>query len=165
MSELRIEAILEALDQGKVGFIVIGGLAVGWHGFVRATKDIDIVPDPAPPNLTRLAAVLERLNARVEGLGEFDPAELPSPLVPEALSGGGNWVLETDLGRLDIMQTQRDLELWAELNDAAVEGELFGRPVRFCDYDGLVKLKRDAARPQDLHDLEQLAIARNEPLG
>lgn len=165
MSELRIEAILEALDRGGVDFIVIGGLAVGWHGFVRATKDIDIVPDPEPANLRRLAAVLERLNARVEGLEEFDPAELPSPLESEALSGGGNWVLETDLGRLDIMQTQRDLELWAELSAASVEGALFGRPVRFCDYDGLVKLKRDAARPQDLLDLEQLAIARGESPG
>ncbi len=35
------------------------GVAVGVHGFVRATKDLGIVPDPTPDNLARLARLLK----------------------------------------------------------------------------------------------------------
>ena len=33
---------------------MIGGVAVAFHAFVRATKDADIVPAPYPGNLDRL---------------------------------------------------------------------------------------------------------------
>jgi hypothetical protein len=47
--------LLFALSQARVRFVVIGGVAVGVHGFVRATEDLDIVPDPDLENLARLA--------------------------------------------------------------------------------------------------------------
>jgi hypothetical protein len=31
--------------------LIIGGVAVGFHGYVRATKDVDVVLAPHPPNL------------------------------------------------------------------------------------------------------------------
>jgi hypothetical protein len=49
------DELLLALTRAQIGFIVIGGVAVGVHGFVRATKNLDIVPDPSPENLARLA--------------------------------------------------------------------------------------------------------------
>jgi hypothetical protein len=39
------------------------------HGFVRATKDLDIVPNPAPENLARLARVLVDIEAQHVGVG------------------------------------------------------------------------------------------------
>ena len=74
--ELDIEGILEALVEANV-FLLIGGVAVGFHGYVRATKDVDVVPSPDPENLGRLAGVLEQLGAEVEGSEEFEDAELP----------------------------------------------------------------------------------------
>ncbi len=47
------------------------------HGFVRATKDLDIVPAPSPENLERLARVLVELGAQHVGVGEFSPEEFP----------------------------------------------------------------------------------------
>ena len=55
---LDVDAILHALAEMEVEFVLIGALAVGMHGAVRATKDVDIVPDPAPANLERLAAAV-----------------------------------------------------------------------------------------------------------
>lgn len=49
------DELLLALLGAGVRFVVIGGVAVGVHGFVRATEDRDIVPDPDPENLNRLA--------------------------------------------------------------------------------------------------------------
>jgi hypothetical protein len=37
-------------------------VAVGFHGYVRATKNLDIVPAPDPANLERLAGVLRDLD-------------------------------------------------------------------------------------------------------
>ena len=45
--------LLLALTGAQVEFIVIGGVAVGVHGFTRATKDLDIVPDHESAHLRK----------------------------------------------------------------------------------------------------------------
>jgi len=149
VSELDIRGILAALEEEGVEFLLIGGVAVGFHGFVRGTKDVDVVPAPDPENLARLSRVLE-------------DQELPNPLDPEALALGGNWVLNTRLGRFDIMQWIGDDALWEKLSRTAVETELGDLKLKIVDYDGLVALKEQAGRPQDLIDLQRLREARGE---
>lgn len=162
MPELDIQGILEALAGDEVEFLIIGGVAVGFHGFVRGTKDVDIVPNPEPDNLARLAKALAALDAYVDGAEEFADDELPDPLDPDALALGGNWVLETRLGRFDVMQWIGEDPLWEKLAPAAVEAEIGGLVLKVVDYDGLVALKEEAGRPQDLIDLERLREARGE---
>jgi predicted nucleotidyltransferase len=162
VSELDIQGIFAALDREGVEFLVIGGVAVGFHGFVRATKDIDIVPNPDPENLEKLAGMLARLDAQIEGAEEFEGEGLPDPLDPEALALGGNWVLRTRLGRFDIMQWIGDDPLWGKLSPTAIEAEIGGLPVKFASYESLVALKEQAGRPQDLIDLQRLREARGE---
>lgn len=72
-----------------VDFVVIGGFSLAVHGVVRATKDIDIVPDPSRENLRRLGAALDELEARID-LGGLDPSELGIALDAEGLGHGGN---------------------------------------------------------------------------
>jgi hypothetical protein len=60
------DELMEALVAAGVRFILIGGLAVGVHGAVRATRDMDIVPDPNSQNLERLAAVYGQLDVLQE---------------------------------------------------------------------------------------------------
>jgi hypothetical protein len=45
------------LASADVRFVIIGGIAVAVHGYMRATKDLDIAPDPDRANLARLAHV------------------------------------------------------------------------------------------------------------
>jgi hypothetical protein len=160
--ELDIQGIFEALDRGDVDFLVIGGVAVGFHGFVRGTKDVDIVPSPDIENLERLAEVLSGLEAQVDGAGDFQSEELPNPLAAEALALGGNWVLNTCLGRFDVMQWIGDDALWEKLSPTAVEAKVGGSMVKFASYENLVSLKEHAGRPQDLIDLQRLREARSE---
>lgn len=160
MAELDIRGILEELDRAGVEFLVIGGVAVGFHGYVRATKDVDIVPAPDPENLAKLAAVLDTLDAQLEGADDFADGELPDPLDPEALALGGNWVLRTRLGRFDIMQWIGEDELWGRLSPTAIEAEIGGLVVRIVSYEELIALKEKAGRPEDLIDLQRLRQAR-----
>jgi predicted nucleotidyltransferase len=160
LAELDIQGILGELVRDGVDFLVIGGVAVGYHGHVRATKDIDVVPAPDPANLERLALVLKRLEAEVEGAGDFASDELPDPLDPKALALGGNWVLLTKLGRLDVMQWIGNDPLWQKLSPDAIEDQIGDLPIKFVSYEDLVELKEQAARPEDLTDLERLRQAR-----
>ncbi|HVD41522.1 MAG TPA: nucleotidyltransferase [Solirubrobacterales bacterium] len=156
MPELDIQAILQRLVEGKVEFLLIGGVAVGYHGHVRATKDVDVVPAPDRENLERLAQVLRDLEAEIEGAEDFEEGELPDPLDPSTLELGGNWVLATRLGRLDVMQWIGDAALWEDLSPRALEDSIGGLPIKIVSYEDLVKLKELAGRPEDLADLQRL---------
>lgn len=162
MPELDIYGILAELNREGVEFLLIGGIAVGFHGYVRATKDIDIVPASDAGNLGRLARALRNLDAALEGAEEFADEELPNPLDPDGLGQGGNWVLSTRLGHLDIMQWIGEEALWAKLAPAAIDAEVDGLPIRVVGYEDLIALKTAAGRPEDLTDLQRLRQARGE---
>ena len=59
MEVRSIEAIVRALNEADAQYLIVGGLAVNAHGFVRLTRDIDIVLGLGTMNATRgLAALL-----------------------------------------------------------------------------------------------------------
>jgi hypothetical protein len=160
------EPLLATLVEHGVDLIVVGGYAVAAHGHVRATKDIDICPDPAEDNLRRLAAALAELEADPIGLDDFAAGEFD--LVPdfEGLKMGGNWTLMTKHGRLDVMQYLPGLGAdgggWRQLDRHAVTRQFLGHECRFCSYEDLIKMKQSADRPQDRIDVENLKAARSE---
>jgi hypothetical protein len=161
--ELDAGTLLRALVEHGVFFVVIGGLAVNFHGFVRATKDLDIIPGPDPANARRLFDALDQLDAAPREIGDLRPKEMPVEWGPEALDHGGNWVLMTSAGRIDVLQWVSGVEGWEELRGRAVEAELpgIGR-VWFASYDDLVAMKSAANRPIDVVDLDQLRRIRED---
>ncbi len=76
----------------------------------------------------------------------------------DGLSSGGNWVLSTTFGRLDIMQDVPGLRDYRHLRDGAVEvnGTLY------AGYDELLSMKSAAGRDEDLRDIAALKQARGE---
>lgn len=160
---LDAAALFRRLREAEVRYVIIGGFAVIAHGFLRFTKDLDVCPDPALENLTRLAAMLAELGAQHAGLGDFGPEELPfDPTDPSQLAEGGNFRLETPLGDLDIMQWIPGVpgELaFDHLARDAITASVHGVPVTVCSLGDLRAMKRAADRPQDRIDLECLSIA------
>jgi hypothetical protein len=157
---LNPEPLLRALHEAGVQHIIIGGFAVNAHGVIRPSKDLDIVPDPDPANLERLADLLDHLDARHVGLGEMKADEFPfDPRRPEDLLAGTNFRLETRLGDLDLMQWVAGIDadpVYGALAAEAIEGELDGIQLRVCGLEHLVAMKRAAGRPRDLDDLRLL---------
>jgi hypothetical protein len=152
--------LLLALSEAQVRFVVIGGVAVGVHGFVRATKDLDIVPDPTPDNLARLARLLKEIEARQIGADELEPEEFPyDPTDPAQLAEGANFRLDTSHGALDVMQWVPGIDTdsaYPELDQQAVEVAFRGTTIRVCGIEHLRTMKRTAARERDLMDLREL---------
>jgi hypothetical protein len=166
VSQLEADAILRLLLEAKIDFVVIGGLAVAAHGFVRATKDVDIVPNPDPTNLAAFEDVLYAINARPIERADFRAREMPVEWEPGALLYGGNWALESDYGRIDVLQYIHEVEVietYVELRDRALVVDVpdVGK-VRFASLEHLELMKRVAGRPQDLNDLEELRRLRSE---
>lgn len=164
---LRPEPLVATLVDHEVDFIVVGGYAVAAHGFPRATKDIDICPDPDEENLERLAEALGALEASPIGLDEFEGESDLEPNL-EGLKVGGNWTLLTKHGRLDVLQTfsfegaDEGEGEHRNLSPHAVERDFLGHRVKFCSYEDLLRMKQAAGRAQDKVDMESLKAARGE---
>jgi hypothetical protein len=152
--------LLLALSRAQVEFVIIGGVAVGVHGYIRATKDLDIVPNPSGQNLQRLARLLHEINAQHAGLEDFSADELPyDPTDPAQLAEGANFRLETSLGPLDVMQWVAGVDsdpAYTQLASAALPVTFRDTAIAVCSLKDLVAMKRAAGRPQDLEDLRRL---------
>jgi hypothetical protein len=148
-----LRALTAALHEHEVEFVVVGGVAVGAHGYLRATRDLDIVPDPERANLSRLAAALEGMEATLplaDGRA-FDVAR-DTP----RLKRGENLTLDTAHGALDVIQHAPGVPSFATLSADALDSELLGVPVRICSLAHLRAMKAVGRRTQDKADLENL---------
>lgn len=157
MSGVDIPGLLRAFDDGEVGYVLIGATALAAHGPVRATEDVDVVPDPDPENLRRLDNVLASLDARLAD----DPSRGLGPEERAALAQGRNLTLETAFGGLDVVQQLAGVPSYAELADDAVEMELFGIGVLVCSRRHLRAMKLARGSHRDLADLEDLDAAED----
>src|SRR6266487_1579909 len=59
---------LQLLNDHQVEYLLIGGYAVGYHGYPRATGDMDIWVAVNPDNATKLVAVLTAFGFGATGL-------------------------------------------------------------------------------------------------
>ncbi len=64
MKLASFEALAAALEAASVRCPVAGGLAVGAHGYLRFTKDVDIVVQLIPDNIERTFSALASLGYR-----------------------------------------------------------------------------------------------------
>ena len=63
------QEILRVLTAYGVDFVVIGGIAVQAHGYIRWTKDLDVIVKPTALNFSRLTEALQELEAELRGSG------------------------------------------------------------------------------------------------
>jgi predicted nucleotidyltransferase len=153
LTEFDLRALLELLNQRGIRFVVIGGVAVAAHGYIRGTEDLDVVPDPDPTNLEKLVAVLNELEATLPNAKgrRFDPAT-----DTRVVRQGGSVTADTKFGGLDVVQRAQGIPPYTQLDEDAVDSELLGIPVRVCSLSRLREMKAAQGRSQDQADLENL---------
>lgn len=139
--------LLRLVTEHDIPFVVIGGWAVISHGYVRLTRDVDLLVPDRDEVHARAAELMASVNA-VEPTGARIAA---GARIPDT-----GWQLLTDHGRIDWL-----LEGLAPLDFATVlarseETDMDGVPFRYAGLATIVAFKRLAGRPQDRQDLEEL---------
>jgi len=155
---LRLRELLERLVGADVRFVLVGGLAVNAWGYLRGTRDVDVVPDPSKENLERLDSLLKELGGKVEVEGRL----LDSNAISMFLSTGDRTLVATELGHVDVLQGLPQVPSFDALDAEAADVNLGGMVVRVCSLDHLLAMKRASERPRDRDDLEALEAAQED---
>jgi len=150
-------AILQALHDADVEFVVIGGIAGQAHGSPMITRDLDICYQQSRANLERLALVLQNLAAIRRG-----QPDVTIPLDARALLAGDVFTLTTRFGDLDLLGNPDPGMTFETLESNAVVVEQGGRRILVAGLDDLAVMKRAAGRTKDLLALEHLGALREE---
>jgi hypothetical protein len=141
-SDLR--EFLQLLNTNVVEYIVVGGVAVGFHGYPRYTGDLDVWVRPTAENAKRVFKAISEFGFGNIGLQPED-FEQPHRTVQ----------LGFPPFRLDILTGITGVEnddLWS----SRVKAELEGIPVEVIGRDDLIRNKEATRRPQDIADADKL---------
>ncbi len=152
-----LRALRVLLDRG-VRFVMIGGFGARLHGSPTLTNDLDVCYARDRENLVALAEALSELHARLRGA----PPDVPFLLDAETLERGDHFTFATDAGSLDCLGTPSGVSGYEDLLATAAPMDLDGLRVLVASIDDLIRMKRAAARPKDLIEVEVLGALREE---
>lgn len=145
------ERLIKVLAKHRVDFVLIGALAARLQGFPRLTADADITPARDRDNLSRLAAALRDLNARV--FTEAVPKGLTFDCSAQTLSRAETWNFVTSAGRLDLAFTPSGTTGYEDLIRGALRFEVYGVELLAASLEDIIRSKEAADRPQDRQDV------------
>lgn len=140
-------AFLRSLSDHHVEYLLIGGYAVGYYGYVRGTADIDVWVRADPQNAERVVAALIDFGFGVPELNTeafLDERCLVRMGVPPH--------------RIELMTAISGVtfdECWP----GRVEDEWDGVPVTVIGLECLKQNKRASGRGKDITDIDQLPDA------
>lgn len=163
------EAIIGALHGAEVRYLIAGGLAVGAHGYLRSTHDVDLVAQRVAENIERLFGALQDLGYR--------PG---APVAAQRFANAAGWEDWIGQNSAAVLELRSDRHPETPVNVFAAESFCFedeyekalvkplhgSIPVRFVCIDTLIRMKEASGRLADLADAEQLRLTLkvDEPL-
>ncbi|HBA59372.1 MAG TPA: hypothetical protein DCZ92_00840 [Elusimicrobia bacterium] len=135
------EELVALLNAHKVEYVIVGAYAVGYHGYIRATTDMDILVGCQPVNAVRLAAAL----LDFAGVA-VDPGQIREKTLIE---------LGREPNSVHIITTITGVA-WKSAWSTRVKGEIGAQPAPFLSRECLIKNKRAIGRDKDYLDLKSL---------
>lgn len=158
-----VESIVKALNEAGVDYIIVGGVAVNAHGFVRMTRDLDLVL-----RLDRANIILGLNTLFKTGYQMAIPVSVEDFTTREIRE---QWRTEKNM----IV-----LKLWSDIHRRTPIGIFLYEPFEFAteiqhlirmdlssdvsapivSLDTLLRMKREADRPQDHIDIQELQRVR-----
>jgi hypothetical protein len=158
--EIRsIEAIVKALSEAEVKYLVVGGLAVVAYGYERLTVDVDLVIGLERDNITRGLRALDSAGWHIAL--PISPEDFADPNQRESWRKEKNLVvlrLWNDAHRrtpIDVF-VYEPFDFQKEFARAKWEVIVGTLPAPVVPYDALLAMKKEAGRDKDLLDIEQL---------
>jgi hypothetical protein len=139
---------IACLDEQKVGFVLVGAYALGVHGVVRATGDLDVLYRRSRANVRRLLTAMQEFGAPAEIIDE------EALLTQDIVTQFGQPPYRIDL--LNAIDGVTFAEVWKGAVAVAIGEHL----VRVIGIHELKKNKRASGRKKDKDDLRRLDSIR-----
>lgn len=160
----NVRQIFAALNEAQVDYVVVGGMAVILHGYLRATADLDLVIDLAPENCRRAMAALSRIGFRPRlpiAIENFsDPGKRKEWIEQRNMLVFQLWDPANPLRSLDVFV--KEPIAFDQLLRDAVKTDIDGMPVPIASIEHLIEMKQTAGRPRDLDDVAKLRQIREQ---
>jgi hypothetical protein len=135
---------LRLLDAKAVEYLLIGGYAVAYHGYPRATQDMDVWVAISPENASRLVEVLREFG--FEGPELADQLFLREDSIVRMGMPPMRIEIATSISGVSFQECYKD----------RITENFQGVPVSIISLANLKKNKQSAGRHRDLDDLEHL---------
>ena len=135
---------LKLLNDNDVKYLIVGGYAVGYHGYPRATADFDIWIRTTPQNAKKMIRVLRQFG--------FNVPQLSTKLFLEE-----DHIIRMGVPPIQIeIITKIDGVKFDECYQRRITDTINGIKVDIINLDDLKKNKKASGRHKDLNDLEYL---------
>lgn len=137
---------IKALNDSKVEYVLVGGMAVILHGYVRGTGDMDVWVNKTRNNYRKLVEAFSLF-----GMPVFDMKE-------DAFLGNefDVWGIGVPPVRIEIMTTVKGLSFDETYSQSQLYNEA-GLQIRFIHLNHLLQSKKAAGRFRDLDDIDKLS--------
>jgi hypothetical protein len=144
-----VTTVARYLNDAGVEYALVGGYALGAHGFNRFTEDIDILVNPSAENSRRWIVALSRLP-------DAAAADLASE--PDVFAADSRYAIRiNDEFTVDVMPSIAGLS-WDDMKAHVTTMDIDGVMVRLLDLPGLLKTKQ-GTRPKDQMDAAVISAA------
>lgn len=136
---------IRALNNQQVDYILVGGMAVILHGYVRTTGDMDIWVNRTKENYHLLVKAFRQF-----GMPVFDMTE------ERFISNDFDvWMFGVEPVKIELMTAVKGLKFEEAYKESQLHDE-DGMPVRYLHINSLIEAKKAAGRYKDLDDINQL---------
>ena len=136
---------IKTLNDNEVEYVLVGGMAVILHGYVRGTGDMDVWVNKTKRNYQKLVQAFTQF-----GMPVFDMTE-------KAFLGNefDVWGIGVQPVRIEIMTAVKGLSFPETFEQSQLYNE-DGLQIRFIHLNHLLQAKRASGRFRDLDDIDQL---------
>lgn len=159
--DFQLIGYIRLLDEHDVDYVIVGGVGSRIQGAAITTQDLDIMPDPDPENLERLARAL---SSEMTCKKSFNSTTYDPHPVVEALEFKTETVLsfDTSYGVIDVLMELPGIGLFGDVRTRAKRYEYGESVLIVADLDDIITSKRTADRTKDWRAMDALYEARDE---
>ena len=166
MKKASFGAVVRALNQADVPFLVVGGIAVIHHGYGRLTQDVDLVIRLEPEIILRAFAALAKIGYRpgvpVTAEQFADPSLREAWKHDKGMQVLKFWSDQHPETPVDIFVAE-PFDFSREYAAADVQEAEPGLKVRIVTLATLLAMKQAAGRSQDIADVDELNLLHRKP--
>ncbi len=152
------ESVFKELNKEHIKYVVVGGVAVNLHGYLRFTGDLDLLLLLEDENLKKMGKLMKKL-----GYSERLPVSVLSLSDKKQVK---QWLEEKNMKAYSFTPPKNNpLQIDIIMEESLKYDKIFANKVNkriddtvipVISIEDLIKMKRRANRQQDLVDLEAL---------